>query len=142
MSARTPRYIANGNILPTSFVKIDPTTNFGVIQATAITDAVIGVAQQGTYFPPGSQNADGLGAHQNQVIEIYGVGEESLLSITSTVTAGDYLKAGVNGVGVTLVKTFSGTTPAYTGAVALESGVTGDWIRVLVLPQVWPGTSA
>jgi hypothetical protein len=143
MAARTPRFIAGGNINPASFVKIDTTVgnNFFVVQATADTDKIIGIAQQGTYQPPGVTGSDGLAAHSGQPVQVYGLGEETLLQIAGTVTQGDLLKTNASGFGLSASITVTGTAVKWVGAIALESGVSGDWIRVLVLPQALPGTT-
>ena len=56
-------YVANGNIKPNRFVKMDTSvTPPRIIQASAATDDIIGVSQIGTHNPPISALNDGYAA--------------------------------------------------------------------------------
>jgi hypothetical protein len=143
MAARTPRYYAGGTINVASFVKIDTTSgnNFYVVQCTATTDKIVGIAQQGPYTPPGVTGSVASAATSGQPVTVYGVGEETLLRITGTVTQGDLLKTDGSGYGLSASVTDTGSALAWVGAFALEAGITGDWIRVLVMPLLLPGVT-
>lgn len=53
MADTSPSFIANGNIYPSRFVKLDSTANFRVLQCSNPSDRILGVSQPGTYAPPG-----------------------------------------------------------------------------------------
>jgi hypothetical protein len=134
MPSRSPRFIADGNINPSRFVKIESagTTGYEVLQAAAGTDRPIGISQEGTRQPPGVIGSDGYAAHQGETLQVYGEGEEALLTIGSGgVTQGDYLKSDASGQGVTVAFTLGSGTIFY-GAVALETANAGELARVLV----------
>jgi hypothetical protein len=134
MSARSPRFIADGNINPSRFVKIESagTTGYEVLQAAAATDRPIGISQEGTRQPPGVVGSDGYAAHAGETLQVYGEAEEALLTIGSGgCTQGDYLKSDGSGQGVTVSFT-EGTGLLFYGAVALETANSGELARVLV----------
>lgn len=123
--------VANGNIAPARFVKIDTTADGKVLQCGA-GDQVYGVSQPGTRRTPYGSLDDGFAAIAGENLQIYGLGEkEIMLELGGAVTRGDRLKADANGKGVT-------TTSANdeVGAVAMASGASGDLVPVEVIGPV------
>lgn len=129
MGAERPNFIANGNILPSSFVKIDTTQAMpSVVQATANTDILIGISKEAAKDPPipqvtGTQYAAAAGEN----CRVYQVGDDCLLTVgAGGLTAGDRVTADASGYGVTA----SGT--AVVGAIALMTAPAGALCRVRV----------
>lgn len=144
MPLNAPAFLANGNISPSRFVKQDTgaSEDFMVIQTTAATDHIIGVAQDGTKQPPGVTGSDAFAAHALEAIQVYGPGDVCLLKIGSGgCTRGDYLKSDGSGQGITCAFTLGANT-IFTGAIALETANNGDLARVLVLIQAQPNVTA
>jgi hypothetical protein len=122
-------FLANGNIYPSRFVKNDTSTTGGYIIMAGSGDRTIGVSQPGVRQPPISGLDDGYAGVQNvNQVEVATEKDETWLELGGTVTYGDYLKASTNGVGVT-----AGSDTDQYGAQALQSGKSGDLIRVLVI---------
>lgn len=142
MSANAPGFIASGNINPSVAVKLDPSNNFHVLQAAAATDKPIGIAQDGTYQPPGVQGSDGFAAHTGQPITVYGEGEQCLWQVgASNITEGDWLKSDANGKAATIAFTLGASTIFQVG-IALESANAGELCRVVVKVSPVPGATA
>ena len=104
MGAERPNVMANGNILPSSFVKLDPTSAMpAVLQATANTDILFGIAKESAKDPPipqlsGTQYAAAAGDN----LRVYQVGDDCMLTVGSGgLTAGDRVTADASGYGVT-----------------------------------------
>ena len=122
-----PAFIATGNIAPSRFVRPNVSLDHAVQQAAAA-ELPIGISQecmQYAQFDLGISNTNA--ATSGQPINVYTEGEECLLELGGTVTAGVRLKPDSDGKGVlgTL-----GTDAV--GATSLEAGVSGDLIRVQV----------
>src|SRR5574341_14624 len=117
--------IANGNIAPSRFIKIDTTNEGRVLQAGA-GDRVIGISQAGTRRSDYVAN-DGFAAKVNEPIRYFNEkDEESIpLELGGTVARGDRVKSDANGKGVT-----AGTDKDQYGAIAIVSGVSGEIIPV------------
>jgi len=122
-------YKANGNIAPCRFVKLDTTADGRVLQCGA-GDKIQGISQAGTRRTPYSTLDDGYAAIAGEDLEVFGTAEQPLLELGGTVTRGDRLKADANGAGVT-----SSTDKDEWGAIALQSGVSGQLVRVEVHPN-------
>lgn len=125
----SPNFIAGGNILPASFVKIDTTKSMPtVVAASAATDILIGVAQEAADAAPIPQlSGTQYAAIDGENCRVYQVGDVCLLTIGSGgVTAGDRLTADASGYGVTA----SGTN--VVGAIALMTAPAGAMCRVRV----------
>lgn len=133
MSQTGPQLVANGNIRPFRFVKIDTTagnSHFG-LEADA-NDKLIGVCGGETNQPPLSDLVStNYHAQAGQHIKLHPDGEETLLQLGGTVVQGDRLKSDNDGQGVVIATT--GTTIQHYGAIALEAGDSGERIRVQVL---------
>lgn len=137
MAAYGPRFLAGGTIMPFRFVRLS--SPFTVIQATGLTDRIIGISQPGTRQAPGT-GGSGEAALAGEPINVFGDGEEALLELGGTVAVGDYLRSDASGRGVALTFT-SGAGTAHFGARALEPGVSGEIRRVLVHTGPATGTT-
>lgn len=129
MSAERPSFIANGNILPSSFVKIDTTAAMpSVVQASAATDILIGVAKESTDQPPIPQlSGTQYAAVAGENCRVYQVGDSCLMTAGSGGwTAGDRLTSDASGNAITA----SGTNTV--GAIALMTTPAGALGRVRV----------
>lgn len=149
MAAVAPRFLATGNIATSVVVEPDTTKNFHVKQSASNTSAhkPSGISQEGSYYPPGVLGADAYAAHDGQPLNIFGEGEECLLTVgASGITAGDDLTWDANGKAVTIAYTYSGTYSTSAGiwkvAKALETANTGELARVLVQIQYLPEVTA
>ncbi len=118
-------FIANGTINPCRFVKITTTTTGRVEQAGAGSQ-IFGISQTGIrrdlYI-----DSNGYAALVGEPIGVFDDGEECLLELGGTVSAGDRLKSDANGKGVTTT-----TNLDEYGAIAIWSGVSGEQVRVKV----------
>lgn len=131
----SPNYLANGNIYPCRFVKIDSTAgkNFSVIQSAAASDKSIGVSQVGTRLAQiEGLTATAYAASAGDNLRVFGPGEQCLVECAGTITQGDWVTADADGKAVAI--TVSGTV--CHAAFALESGVSGDFIRVFLNPFI------
>lgn len=131
MPATPPRLVAGGDVYPSRFVKMSTTADDQGLQATA-NDQLIGVSYEGGKFSPLSDLvSSNPHAESGDPIGLYGDGEQCLLELGGSVTRGGRLKADADGKGVAIATT--GTTIQQFGAIALESGSSGEKIRVFVL---------
>jgi hypothetical protein len=119
---------ANGNITPASFVKLD-TSGDGLVALAGAGEKVVGVSQAGTRRTPYESLDDGYAAIAGEDLEVFGIGEECWLQIAGTITQGDRLKSDASGYGVAVAS----NNDEY-GAVARQAGVSGQLIRVQVIP--------
>ncbi len=117
---------ANGNILPACFVMLDTTKDGCVIQATAGAK-IYGIAQvESRMFPfPGLD--DGYAAIAGENLKVFTPADKDVwLQVGAGGCApGDRLKATTNGVGILTV-----TNLDEWGAIAKETGLSGDLVRV------------
>lgn len=124
-------YVANGNISPCRFTKVDSSIAKGVVQAGA-NDAVNGISQEAWASAPVPANTTGYAGTAGLPMGVYTLGSICLLELgTGGATAGGYLKADASGKGVAVATT--GTTKQSFGAQALETGLAGEFIRVRVV---------
>ena len=143
--------VANGNISPCRFVSMatdaDPASSqansFKVIEDIIVAQPIVGVSQEGTDFFPSSDTVhyqtNAYAAVAGENIKVFGPGEQCLVELGDTVHAGKMLKANATTNGKAVEVDMAGTTatPQFVGAIALQSGVSGEKIRVLVLPMVY-----
>lgn len=127
-------YIANGNISPRRF--LTTVTGNGnadkVVQASASTAILVGVSFDATRYPPGSPADDGYLAIAGEQCPAHTAGHICNLDIGGTVSnAGVLLTSDANGKGIAQAPA-DGTT-CYYGAMARQTGVSGDTIKVVVL---------
>lgn len=132
MAATSPRWIANGNIRPSRFVQPDATKDFTVLEVdTAGTDKIVGVSQAGVRRSPGVDGEDTYAAHQNELLQVHGPGEECLVEAGAAVVRGDWLKADSQGRAIPV--TFTETANTFVGGFALEFATgAGSKFRMLV----------
>lgn len=114
---------AGGNIYPSRFVILS--AEYVVTQAEA-NGKVFGISQVGTNEPPTPTESSGYAAISGQILTVHQDHEEPLLELGGTVSAGDELKSDANGKGVVL----AGSGSENIGAIALQSGVSGNKIKV------------
>lgn len=127
--------MANGNISPNRFVKLDTTTTGRVLQCGA-GDPIWGVSEKGTRLPPlsdGNINLDdGFAAIAGWPLGVYGPGDlegtEILVKAGGTIAIGDRLKSDASGQAVT-----ASTPGDQYGAKALRSAVSGELVAVQLL---------
>jgi hypothetical protein len=140
------RSLANGTIYPCRFVSPYPATTdadgFKVIEDIVAAQPILGVSQVGTTgFPMGATNDMGVtpptaAALAGQGLEIFGAGEECLIELAGTVNAGDYLKANATTDGKAVQAPLATAGQQFVGGIALQHGVSGEKIRMLVQPQM------
>jgi len=126
-------FIATGTIAPFRFVVLDTTSAnlFSVLQANGNQGTIIGISQPGTHDAPGTSGAGTDAADSGETLTVFGPGDVCLLELgTGGVTAGDFVAPDTNGKGVTVT---AAATVQYIGAKALETGVAGDRVRVVVV---------
>lgn len=117
---------AGGNIKPRRFVKQSTTAPNTVLQAGA-GEKIFGISPTSTRNAPYSTLDDGYTAINGEAMRVFGPTEIAPLALGGTVTAGDKLKSDSDGAGV------AATADAeHYGAVALQSGVSGDIVEVRV----------
>ena len=127
--------IAGGDIEPARFVKQSTAADFTALQAGA-NEEVFGVSVDASQVAPTSSSATKAAA-SGDLFRIFGPGEECLLELgAGGATRGDKLKSDANGKGVT-TGVYASATPQFVGAVALESGVAGEKIKVRVQTMVF-----
>ena len=99
-----PNFIANGNILPYAFVKIDATQSMpSVIQAAANTDILIGIAKESTdACPTPTLSGTQYAAVAGENVKVYQVGQTCMIYTGSGgLTAGDFVTSDGSGYGIT-----------------------------------------
>lgn len=114
-------FYASGAIAAYRFVTFGSADN-AMAQASAATDQILGVS-------------DSLGAADTRPCDIAFCGDIVPLDIGGTVTRGNDLTADANGKGVAVTNTVAAASNVNVGAIALQSGVDGDRINVLVFPK-------
>lgn len=115
--------IANGNIAPCRFVRLD-TTNEGRVVQSGAGEEVWGISQP--YERRHTLLSDGYAAIAGENVNVIGPGDdEALLDLGGTVAVGDRLKSDANGKGVT-----ASVDKDKAGAIALTAGVSGERIKV------------
>lgn len=121
---------AGGTIIPARFVKLDTAADNRVVQTSAGTDVVFGVAQENMRDTPGVRGSDtAIAAESGDFVRVHGVGEHCQLELGGSVTRGALLMSDSVGRGVT------SATPGTdeVGAFALQSGSSGSKIDVMVI---------
>lgn len=118
--------VANGNIAPCRFVKLGTT---GRVTQAGAGEQPFGVSGQGTRNAPYGSLDDGYHAIAGEDCEVHGPPEKDVsLDIGGTVAIGNFLKSDANGKGVA-----GSADKDKVGALALQSGVDGDQIRVQLI---------
>jgi hypothetical protein len=123
--------VANGTIVPFSFVKLDTTADGKVLQCGA-GDNPYGIAQPWTRQPPYAGLDDGNAALVGETLCIYTPPMKEVMlqlgATSGTVTAGIRLKADSAGLGVPVT-----TDADYFGAISDGTGAAGDIIPVILV---------
>lgn len=118
--------IAAGNIAPSRFVTKTVTSSEPTVTQAGSNVLTWGISQPSTRYAPMTGLDDGYAAIAGETLNVYGEGcDECLLEIAGTVTAGQPIKSDSDGKGVAAT-----TDKDHVGAIAVESGVSGDLIRV------------
>ena len=121
--------VANGNIEPCRFVKLDSSGD-GLAVRCGAGENMYGISQKeprvialsGAITVSGSEYA----AIAGEMLNIYGPGDdEAWLELGGTVVAGAYLKSDADGKGVN-----AGTDKDKVGAQAMQAGTAGKLIKV------------
>lgn len=120
-------YVANGNIGPSRFVKLDTTAPGKVLEATT-NDKMCGISQAGTRRAPQTGIDDGYAAIAGENIQVFEPGDVCWVEAGGTIAIDDRLEATTDGKAVTTT-----TDNDWVGAKALQSGVSGQLIKVEVL---------
>jgi hypothetical protein len=128
MHAPNMSKLAGGTIRPARFVKYG--TSEGTVLEADAAEQIFGVSQKeqrrlATFL------SDGNAAISGEIVGVHGPGEVCYLEIAGTITLGTRLKSDADGKGVGSV-----ADDEEYGAVAEQSGVSGD----LILVRVQPGT--
>jgi hypothetical protein len=121
-------FVSSGSIYPSRLVAGVSSEPFYVEQSTA-SKRHIGVSQKGTYYAPGTAADDGYAGVDGKPVKVHQEGEEAILKLGGTVAAYDLLTADASGQGVAIT---ASTALQYVGAIALQDGVSGEFIRVRV----------
>ena len=128
-----PTFRAGGTIAPFSCVKIDPTADNQVVQCSAVTDLIIGIAQEGMLGTPGLAGSDTtIAAVAGGNIQVITTGVAIGIA-SAAIVRGSRVRTTVTGQLVTL-----GATAGQWNVVgvALESANNaGDLIKILVNPD-------
>jgi len=125
MSVNVP-LVAGGDINPSRFVTIDTTARYTVVESNSGDTKILGISDESTKNAPQTGGSD-LHAESGDHVRIFGYTEDPLLKLGGTVTAGDFIKPDNAGKGVTA------GAAAVAAAIALESGVDGDLIKVQIV---------
>lgn len=135
MPATPPNFQASGDIRPSRFVTQDG--DFTCAESNA-NDRIVGVSMEGTRTAPISDVVlTNLAAQVGESLKTYGDGEECLIELGDTVVVATEarLKADADGKAVPVAT--SGTTVQNIGGFALQGGISGDLIRMVVQPGQW-----
>lgn len=128
MPLNSPNWVAGEDILPGRFVTPDITADYTVKMADDGTAKIVGISQYVSCEAPLPSLSTVYAAKSGYPVPVHGQADTmSDLVLGGAVTRGDFLTATANGAGVTA------SAGEYYGAVAQESGVSGDRIRVLLL---------
>jgi hypothetical protein len=114
-------YYAGATVNPYRFVVQDSADNT-VIQASANTSKIMGISGQ-------------LARATGQSVDVASI-ELTKCELGGTVTRGDLLTSDADGKGIELSSAILASASARCGAVALQSGVSGDIIDVVQLSQL------
>jgi hypothetical protein len=130
MAIGSPHLMANGDIRPARFVELQRAAPIAkAIEANA-NERIIGISMNATNKAPIPDISSTLAASAGQSLRLYIEGEECLLELGGTVNAASFIKSDADGKGVAALTT--GTVLQEIGAVALEDGVSGEFIRVKI----------
>ena len=115
---------ATGTIEPSRFVTLSAASDFYCKQSGS-GDKPLGISQEFSKLTP-LPSAATYAATTGQEIGVYTVGQVCYLTCGTAITHGDFLIPDASGQAI------NGASTEKYGAVALESGASGDLIRVQV----------
>jgi len=121
-----PHFVANGDIRPCRFVKHDTSIAAAAVLEADADERPIGISMEGTeQFPATGNSANAASAGKE--LDVHIIGDMCLLELgTGGATVDGLLKSDADGKGV------AATADAeWVGAIALETGIAGEKIRVL-----------
>lgn len=123
------QYTAGGDIEPCRFVIHSSSAENTVTKGVGATVPYAGISQEGALAAPTSGAAT-KAAGSGDPLRVYGNGEECSLELGSGgATQGGALISDANGKGVA-VGAYNSGTGQFVGAIALQTGVEGEKIRV------------
>lgn len=126
--SRSAGGIAEGTIRPGRFVKVG-TVEGGVLECDA-NQKVLGVSFRETRRSD-YVDTSGDAAHTGEPISYYTAGARCWIVAGGTIAVDDYLEADTDGLAVATT-----TNLHFIGGRALSAGVSGDWVRIEVLPPM------
>lgn len=129
MAYESHSMVAGGDIRPSRFIKVSTAADYTCLEADA-NEAIIGISTNAVRDAP-IPNADTDAAEAGDDLHYHPIGSVCDLELGGTVTRADEIKSDADGKGV--VRATTGTTLQNFGAIALESGVSGEFIKVLVV---------
>jgi hypothetical protein len=114
--------------------------SFKVIEDIVAAQAIVGVSEEGTDFFPTSDTdhytGNNYAAVAGENVKVFAVGEQCLVELGGTVNCGDYLKANATTDGKAIQAPLGTSGQQVVGGIALQYGVSGQKIRMLVQPGV------
>ena len=117
---------AGGNIYPSRFVVRSAVAGESVITQAGSNVAVWGISPSSTRRMALAGWDDGYAAISGDDVNVFGDGDDQCyLELAGTVSSGGTIKSDADGKGVA-----ASSDKDHVGAIALESGVAGDLIRV------------
>ncbi|MBE41882.1 MAG: hypothetical protein CL480_11350 [Acidobacteria bacterium] len=122
----TPTFRAGGDINPARFVTVSTAARHTVLESNSGDTALIGITDESTKNAPQTGGST-LHAESGDHARVHPYGDDCKLELGGTVTQGDFIKPDNSGMGVTA------GAAAVAGAIALESGISGDLIDVMIL---------
>ena len=131
-------FMANGNIYPCRFVKLDTSASFKALQAGS-NEAILGISQVGTQDAPGVTGSTAYAAQAGREFQVFMAGSRTLLEVPAAgCTAGDRL--GPDGDGKGVVITPGAGTDYWVGALALQTVSAAGFVEVEVIGPYQIGT--
>ncbi len=115
--------LAGAIVNPCRFV-VQGATYDKAIQASAVTSKIIGVS------------APDIVVALGRTVDINMLGEIAPIELGGTVTFGDHLTSDSVGRGIELSSTILAASSARSGGIVLQSGVVGDIVPMVVIPQL------
>lgn len=136
MAQSNPSFEANGNILPSHFVTM--VGEHLIEQVSATTQIVHGIMQEGQRRSQGAElNPSGWAAIAgDKNFEVYGPGEQCLLMVDGSVSAGQWVAGTATGGGANWS---SSGGLQHIGARALNHGADDELVRVQVVLFAFDG---
>lgn len=119
--------VANGNIRPSRFVKLDTTAVGKVLEADSA-EKTWGISQSGTRRAPQTGIDDGYCAIAGENLQVFEPGDVCWLEAGGTIAIDDFLTPDADGCGVATT-----SDNALVGAKALQAGATGQLLKVQVI---------